>query len=248
MVSIITPTYGRVDRLPLLWEAIQSQIWPRLEWLVEDDSPQPSQFMQSIADSRVHYVHDPTRRSIGEKRNRLIARAEGEYIAHFDDDDYYAPQYLQQMVLALETGHADLCKLSGFFLFYSVSGDLAYWNLLEKTGIHFKWAGNSLQPILVTEQNNAELLQMHMGFGFSYVYRRSVWSTIQFPDQDLHEDLHFILATEKTKHVLLLPDTSGLCLHILHGGNSSRCFPQYVLPPFMAESIFPAATPYLKRV
>ena len=29
--------------------------------------------------------------SLGEKRNWLVQHASGEYVAHFDDDDYYAP-------------------------------------------------------------------------------------------------------------------------------------------------------------
>lgn len=247
LVSIITPTYRRAEFLPHLCASVTSQTWPTLEWLVEDDSPEPSQFMQSLSDPRFHYTHSPIRRSIGEKRNALIARAKGEYIVHCDDDDYYSPHYIAHMIAAMEESEADFCKLSGFFLFYKESRDLAYWNLLVKTGVHFRWDSGSLLPILVTEQNNAQLLQMHMGFGFSYVYRRSLWESIKFPDVDISEDGQFILAASQTRRIVLLPDTKGLCLHIVHGANVSQCFPQFVLPPFMVDSIFPGASPYTTK-
>ena len=31
----------------------------------------------------------------------------------------------------------------------------------------------------------------------------------------------------------------GGALHFLHAGNSSRVFPQYLLPPFLLERFFP---------
>ena len=35
---------------------------------------------------------------LGEKRNWLVQHATGDYVAHFDDDDYYAPHYISRMV------------------------------------------------------------------------------------------------------------------------------------------------------
>jgi glycosyltransferase involved in cell wall biosynthesis len=248
LVSIITPTNGRAPFLPLLYSAINNQTWSDIEWLVDDDSLEPSRFMQEIADRRVHYSHDPIRRSIGEKRNRLVARAKGHYIVHFDDDDYYAPQYITHMVSFLHANNADLCKLSGFFLLYKDANTFGYWDLLIKTGIHFRWANEMLEPIVLSEGNNSKLAQAHLGFGFSYVYKRSVWDSIRFPDINWNEDGEFIRAAIETKAIVLAADTQGLCLHILHGENSSRCYPQFVLPWFLIRSMFPPITPYLQQL
>jgi hypothetical protein len=35
------------------------------------------------------------------------------------------------------------------------------------------------------------------------------------------------------------PDDEGLALHILHGNNTSRAFPQYLLPPVLMHHFFP---------
>ncbi|MEW5310490.1 MAG: hypothetical protein WDW38_002285 [Sanguina aurantia] len=88
------------------------------EWLVLDDSPIPSAFMQELAqrDPRVRYWHGTVRQRIGSKRNQLIALAAADVIAHFDDDDHYGPGYLNRMVGLLQEQDADLVKLSAFYM------------------------------------------------------------------------------------------------------------------------------------
>src|SRR4051794_13447300 len=100
-VSVITPTFGRERYLPSLFRCFAEQTYADRELLVYDDSPHPSPFMTSLADPRVTYRHHPQRLTIGEKRNRLIEQARGEVVAFFDDDDCYAPGYLEAMVAAL---------------------------------------------------------------------------------------------------------------------------------------------------
>merc|ERR1740121_1682571 len=48
------------------------------------------------------YEPQPNSWSLGLKRNVAAALAAGRYIAHFDDDDLYSPDYLQYMVRQLE--------------------------------------------------------------------------------------------------------------------------------------------------
>jgi glycosyltransferase involved in cell wall biosynthesis len=238
LISIITPTHNRDLCLRTLYVLITRQSWANIEWLIYDDSVEPSWFMGAIRDTRVRYWHDTTRRSIGEKRNILVSRAKGEYIVHCDDDDYYSPHYVSVMHTALTTKGADICKLSGFFLFYRNARTLAYWDLLIKTGYHFEWNGKAFRCILLTDSNNGRLAKAHMGFGFSYVYRRAVWESTPFPHLDRNEDGEFLTAAAKHSPTLLMPDTTGICLHVIHRNNSSRCFPQVVLPSFMSKLLF----------
>lgn len=73
-------------------------------------------------DQRIKYSFDPTTSStpgengvmsLGAKRNWLLEKVETELVAHFDDDDYYAPQYLEVMVTRLIDNNADFVKLDG---------------------------------------------------------------------------------------------------------------------------------------
>lgn len=56
--------------------------------------------------------------TIGEKRNRGCADANGEIILHMDDDDYYSPDYISKSVQFLQESKADVTGLSSAY-FYS---------------------------------------------------------------------------------------------------------------------------------
>lgn len=241
-VSIITPTYGRERFLRLAHESIAAQTYRDWEWLVLDDSPSPSAYLQRVNDPRIRYRHSPQRLKIGHKRNELVAASSGAIVAHFDDDDYYAPRYLERMVARLDRGY-DFVKLSGWYL-YAVSYRAgAYWDLNRKVGRHHVWSPP--QPATarrLTRATNAGLEDNHLGYGFSYVYRKAVWERRAFPD-DLHwnEDTPFALAARDAFRLTHFRDVRGICLHVLHEGNTSRCFPQYVVPAAVLRWIFPPA-------
>ena len=66
------------------------QTYGNWEWIILDDSAQPSAYSFAQSDPRIRYHH-------------------------VDDDEYYAPQYLEYMVNQLEAKGAHLVKLSAFF-------------------------------------------------------------------------------------------------------------------------------------
>jgi glycosyltransferase involved in cell wall biosynthesis len=248
LVSIITPTENREHFLPLIYSCVRSQNWPSIEWIVEDSSEQPSKFLSAISDPRLHYVHDSTVRSIGEKRNRLIEKSKGDYIVHFDDDDYYAPRYITFMITKAVASGYSLIKLSAFFIFNRVDGTYSYWDLENNCGIHLAWSKDMLRLHHLTEDDNLSRQAFHLGFGFSCVYKRSLWECNNFPPLNLGEDWSFAKKASEQQPMLLHPDKTGLCLHLLHGSNSSSCFPQFLLPPFIMAQLFPDYDDYMTHV
>jgi glycosyltransferase involved in cell wall biosynthesis len=248
LVSIITPTHGRETFLPLIYSCFESQDWPYLEWLIDDDSPEASAFVTRSTDTRIKYYHSPLRRSVGMKRNSLVQRASGEYIVHFDDDDYYGSSYVSHQVRSLIDSNADCVKLSAFFVYDEPYKQLFYWDQTQSLGQHFVCRRDRPRRIVeVNSRNDQQYSNFRLGYGFSYAYRRSVWSQIKFPDITYCEDLYFMTEAVKTCSVSLLPDTSGLCFHVIHSGNVSGCFPQYMIPSFMLHTVFPKAAAYLAR-
>lgn len=235
-VSLITPTYAREQFLPLLYQIITRQDYPNLEWLVFDDSPRPSPFLEALSDPRVHYFHQPERLSIGEKRNRLIEASQGSIIAHFDDDDYYSPNYLSAMLARLQPD-VDFVKLSGWFVYTVNHAHFGYWDLCRREGIHHVFAKAPLQVVNVNLADN-EQVDLPLGFGFSYVYRKQVWQQAAFQAINWGEDIPFALQAQQNFKLRYFPDEEGLCCHVLHQHNTSRCYPQYVLPPFMLRHFF----------
>ncbi len=238
LVSIITPTFGREQFLEQTLRWVRAQTYPRIEWLVLDDSPEPARMFAGIADDRIRYEHSGARLSIGEKRNRLIARARGDYVAHFDDDDYYAPQFLETMVSNLESHAADFAHLCSWYLFDLRHDFFGYWNLRETTGWHYLCDATAVRLTRFTPENNAPLADNYLGYGFTYVYRRAVWETGAFAAVDWGEDAQFVRAAAARCKVLSITDQGGLVLHVLHAQSSSSCFPQYHLPTFLVPVLF----------
>jgi hypothetical protein len=48
--------------------------------------------------------------TIGAKRNALVKEAKGDILIHFDDDDHYAPHYVESMLTLMANSGADTVK------------------------------------------------------------------------------------------------------------------------------------------
>jgi glycosyltransferase involved in cell wall biosynthesis len=240
-ISIATPTYRREALLRLQYRTVARQVGVDLEWLVLDDSPEPSAYFLDLDDPRVHYHHHAgPKLSIGAKRNWLAERARAPIIAQFDDDDFYSPDYLARMAARLAAG-ADFVKLSAWFVYSAPHQQLGYWDTAATRGLHFRFARKAITTVMLTEQQSRDFETHYAGFGFSYVYRKAVWEATPFEDVDFNEDMAFANASVangfRFEH---FGDTDGLCLHILRRDNTAICYPQYVLPSFFFTKLFPA--------
>jgi glycosyltransferase involved in cell wall biosynthesis len=120
VVSIITPTGitplgTRSHLLPKIYESVRKQTFLNFEWLILDDGPALTGLPAWSSDARVRYEHRAGgKMKLGAKRNELCELAKGEIVAMFDDDDYYAPHYLDQMLALLNSNKVDFAKLYGF--------------------------------------------------------------------------------------------------------------------------------------
>jgi glycosyltransferase involved in cell wall biosynthesis len=241
LVSLITPTLNRHKFLPLAAKFVLAQSVADFEWLVLDDSPSPSEFMRSLSDSRIVYEHTAEKQTTGSKRNTLIDRAKGNVIALWDDDDYYGPNYLATMLSAMEEEEADIVKFYGFFLYHTLFKTFGFWDLQIKLGPHWGWAAPSPRMVMLTEQNNERFKDNHLGYGFSYVFKKKVWAKGRFPDITGIDDTVFMREAVRNFRLKGLYDVRRDCLHVLHGANVSSCFPQYLIPNFLVSDLFPGA-------
>jgi cellulose synthase/poly-beta-1,6-N-acetylglucosamine synthase-like glycosyltransferase len=169
--------------------------------------------------------------------NALVARL----FVQFDDDDYYGKDYLATMVKCFESP-IDFAKLSGWYVYSERYQELGYWDVAQMCGLHLCWSKAPMSSVVFgdayMESNGPRAL---IGFGFSYAYRRNIWEKVKFPDKNLGEDSDFISSVlAEGGRLYQFADTAGICVHILHKSNTSKCYPQYRLPPFMVERIVPA--------
>lgn len=246
-VSLITPTYERSAFLENCYRCVSAQTYPDWEWLVLDDSAVPCRLMQSVDAPNIHYAHTTVRLSIGEKRNRLVAAARGEIIVQIDDDDYYSPPYVGTMVAALQSG-ADIVNLNAWFLLDRRNKFFGYWDLITKNEPAYRCSPAGIELVHPTPELVHDLADTHFGFGFTYAFRKLVWEAGQFPDKNWNEDGEFAAAARRRFKMTGISDRQGLCLHVIHDGNTSRSFPQYRLPFGLLDRLFPSLPTSLRDV
>lgn len=229
-ISVAVVTYGREPLLPLVLEAFDAQTYPAnaRRLAVLDDSPAPCAWLAELACRRddVRYLHLPGRLTVGAKRNRILELLDGELVSQWDDDDYYAPGYLD--FVAGQLADADFVKLDRWFVHDLVRGTLSRWDTRQ--------APAALPP----EAAPGWIERNRLGYGFCHSYRRTVLEAVQSPDTSVGDDYAFARAVVDAGYrVRLLPDQQGLALHLLHRGNLSRCFPDEPLDPALLGTLFP---------
>ncbi|MEE2749803.1 MAG: glycosyltransferase [Myxococcota bacterium] len=242
-ISVTTPTYGRPDKHPLLYRCFAGQSWADKELIVLDDSPSPSAFFTQLEDPSVRYIHSETKQNIGEKRNRLASLATGELIAHFDDDDYYGPNYLSAM--ANKLGDAGLVRLAGWFIYSQAQSRLWYWDQRTIAApIHYRLMGGrnlDAMPVnkLSTEDQETWIKDNLSGWGFSFMYPKAVYDQVQFEEVSHGEEGLFTQGIRKLGYdVIQAVDTEALAIVIRHAQDNSNLFPQYALPDFLIDRLF----------
>lgn len=247
-VSVVVVTYNRERFMRAIHDVYARQTHPDTELLILDDSDEPSPFLSRLGDPRVRYTHLTQRMSVGAKRNRLIEQARGEWICHFDDDDYYADDYVAQMLA--HSADVDFVKLSGWFNLSVEPRALTYWDTSVLEGAFFRQGGEGLQGMQIGALNRQQFQRSTMlGYGFSYFHRRAVALKHPFGDTSFGGDFPVADAFVNAGGAIrLVNDRRGLALHRLHGKNVSVVFPQYRLPSFMLDGLFPGHARYERLI
>lgn len=242
-VSVITPTHqNREPYLKNLYRCFQSQTYLDCELLILDDSPSASTFFQNLNDPKVRYLHSQQPLTVGEKRNQLIQMATGAVIVHFDDDDYYAPHYIEQSVKSL--GDRDFFTLSGWYTYVQNQARFFYWDTSKVANYHFKVGTGEQLDVVSTDglspvEKQDWITANQWGYGFSYIYKKHIFSSLQFAPVNFGEDYQlFEQILHQPYQVACQLDTTGLVLHIIHRQNTSIIYPQFLLPDFLLTNIF----------
>ena len=221
LVSCICPTTpSRAWAFETAYASFCRQTYARTELLVFETGGDPSPFWRDVAarDARVRYAHARDDAPLGAKRNRLVRDARGEVVAHVDDDDYYGPRYLSAMVGALRAGAASLVKLSTFACVDARTNALSLYEPLRDAG----GGSPGTAPAAVSD---AARLSYFWGYGWSYVYLRSLALASPFDDaRHCGEDYAFVAAAAaKGRVVRALRDAGDdpVACRAVHAASSS---------------------------
>lgn len=112
-------------------------------------------------------------RTLGECLNFAIEKSRFEYIAKFDDDDYYGEAYLASSILALCLKNAGIVGKCSIYVYLEKKGDL----LLLSPG---------------NENSFVDTVR-----GATLLFRKDIWQNIRFREQSIGEDTFFLIDCKK---------------------------------------------------
>jgi glycosyltransferase involved in cell wall biosynthesis len=193
LVTCIMPTHNRRSFVPQAIRCFLRQDYSNLELLVVDDGTEPVADLVPTSD-RIRYVRFDQKLTIGAKRNLACEKARGEFIVHWDDDDWYPSWRVRAQVRAMVDRGADICG-SSRVAYFDPARDQA-WEYRYPSAKGPWVAGNTL------------------------AYRRKFWTRHKFPDIQVGEDSRFVWSS-KGRAIADLADP-GLCVATVHSNNTSR--------------------------
>jgi len=165
LVSCIMPTANRRSFIHRAIELFIQQDYPNKELIILDNGQVPIEDIV-LKDERIHYYYLESTEPLGIKRNIAIEHAKGELIMHWDDDDWYASDWMTHQVHALLDSRADLVGINQVQFFSPTQNK--YWMTRNM---------NSKKPWLT---------------GASLIYRKSFWEQHPFKGLQIGEDDDFI--------------------------------------------------------
>lgn len=143
----------------------------------------------------MQYVRADVGTTVGDRRNLAVEHAQGELIAHFDDDDFYHQGYLAELVAWWDrTKPVDLGGMSQFW----------HYDVFRRRG----WRTN--------------LWDTGHPYGATFLYRKSLWHELGgFQSLQRGEDQEFYLAVERSGGRIAAAQRPDLFVYLRHHRNVS---------------------------
>lgn len=109
-VSIITPCYNSSKFLRDTVASVQNQTHTDWEWIITDDqsTDQSVEILQAFSDPRIILIQAEKNGGAGHARNLSLQKASGRYITFLDADDYWEPDFLEEMLSFMKKDNAEL--------------------------------------------------------------------------------------------------------------------------------------------
>lgn len=165
-ISVVLTTRDRPRLLSLALSCYRRQTYPWRELIVVDDGEHDPADEEVVADAGGRLLRLDAGTPLGDKLNGGVDSARGPLCAKMDDDDWYAPSYLETMVGALRARGARVCRPTLAFLGPFLFFDVASWEV--------RWAAEGSVP------------------GATLVFAKEDWRERPFRGVSNHEDMWFL--------------------------------------------------------
>ena len=109
-VSIITPCYNSSKFLQQTIDSVLNQTFTDWEWLITDDksTDHSVEIINKVDDERIKLTVAEKNGGAGHARNLSLEQASGRFITFLDADDFWDPNFLEEMVSFMKKENAEL--------------------------------------------------------------------------------------------------------------------------------------------
>ncbi len=171
MISIICCT-KRQNFMENVFQNYERQVWKDKELIIvlnRNDMDINNWIERAKQHLCVSVYQLPEETTLGECLNYGIEKSKNAYIAKFDDDDYYAPNYLTESITALNDKGADIVGKRSVYMYFEEWRTLAIY----RPGRENRFVKRGLK-------------------GATLLFKREIWEEIKFPSKNQHEDDVFL--------------------------------------------------------
>lgn len=171
-VTIVLPTYNGAKYLRQSIDSCLNQTYKNIELIIVDDGSidETRQIIRSYEDDRIKYIKHDKNEHLPQALNTGFKMATGEYLTWTSDDNYYAEDAIESMVVVLQTNRMIDFAYANYYIINDVS--------------------KVVQSITVGPNDN---LREYNCIGPCFLYRRKVYEAIggYNPDALLAEDYEY---------------------------------------------------------
>lgn len=109
-ISIITPCYNSSKFLGQTIDSVLNQTFTDWEWLITDDCSKDGsvEIIRNISDPRIKLTVAEKNGGAGHARNISLQKASGRFITFLDADDFWNPEFLEEMITFMKKENAEL--------------------------------------------------------------------------------------------------------------------------------------------
>lgn len=184
LVSVIIPVYNVAPYLREALDSVIYQSYKNLEIIIVDDGSTDgsgSVCEEYKNDARVTVIHQENH-GLSNARNAGLDLMKGECVAFLDPDDAFHPEFVEILLKAMITTHADMtvCR----YVVSLTSGRITEGKKTQLSGPPLKQGGygriDSLRALVDGRLNMSV---------WNKLYRKDLWNDIRFPDGHNYEDI-----------------------------------------------------------
>ena len=157
LVSVILTTRNRPRLLRVALACYQHQTYARRELIVVDDGDDFPADADGVAAVGGHLIRVEPGTPLGTKLNLGMEASRGRLCQKMDDDDWYAPRFLERMISAVLASWRVVCQPTLAFLMPFLFFDLARWEVRRSIPVNVPgatllfgpddWEGRRFRPV-----------------------------------------------------------------------------------------------------